>query len=451
MADQKLTDLTADTSPTGDDLILTVNSPGGTPANRKVTLANAITKAHGLADGFMKIVSGVITAVSLTKSDVGLGNVDNTSDTNKPVSTAQQSALDLKEDLANKGIANGYAELDSGGLVPSAQLPSYVDDVLEYADFASLPGTGVTGKIYVTLDTNITYRWSGSAYVEISASLALGTTSSTAHRGDHGNTAYTHSQLTSGNPHNVTKSDVGLSNVDNTSDATKNAATATLTNKTLTSPVINSPTGIVKADVGLGNVTNDAQLKIASNLSDVASAATAFGNIKQDATTSATGVAELATTAETDTGTDATRVVTPDGLSGSYAGTKPVSVYVIEALTPLTTGDGKAYFRIPPSLNGMDLISVGACVVAKSTSGTPTIQIARGRQASAGAAHTFADMLSTKITIDANEFDSKDATTPPVVDTANDDVLTGDLIRIDVDVAGTAATGLIVTAQFRLP
>jgi len=98
------------------------------------------------------------------------------------------------EDSANKGNVNGYAELDASGLVPAAQLPAYVDDVVEYADFASLPGTGETGKIYVTLDDNKTYRWSGSAYTEISASLALGETSSTAYRGDRGKTAYDHSQ-----------------------------------------------------------------------------------------------------------------------------------------------------------------------------------------------------------------------------------------------------------------
>lgn len=57
-------------------------------------------------------------------------------------------------------------------------------------------------------------------------------------------------------PTGIVKGDVGLGNVDNTSNATERAATATLTNKTLTSPVINSPTGIVKGDVGLGSVDN---------------------------------------------------------------------------------------------------------------------------------------------------------------------------------------------------
>jgi hypothetical protein len=76
------------------------------------------------------------------------------------------------ESTSNKGQANGYASLDGSGLVPSSQLPSFVDDVEEYADLASFPGTGETGKIYVALDTEKTYRWSGSAYVEISTGPA---------------------------------------------------------------------------------------------------------------------------------------------------------------------------------------------------------------------------------------------------------------------------------------
>ena len=75
------------------------------------------------------------------------------------------------ENAANKGIANGYASLDGGGLVPSTQLPSYVDDVLEFANLAALPATGETGKIYVALDTNKIYRWSGSVYIEVSPTV----------------------------------------------------------------------------------------------------------------------------------------------------------------------------------------------------------------------------------------------------------------------------------------
>lgn len=100
----------------------------------------------------------------------------------------------------------GKADL-VGGKVPSAQLPAYVDDVLEYANLAAFPATGESGKIYVALNTNLTYRWSGTAYVEISKSLALGETADTAYRGDRGKTAYDHSQTT-GNPHGTTAAQV---------------------------------------------------------------------------------------------------------------------------------------------------------------------------------------------------------------------------------------------------
>ena len=120
------------------------------------------------------------------------------------LSGKQNSLGFTPENAAGKGQANGYASLDSGGKVPAGQLPSFVDDVLEYASFAALPGSGTAGVIYIALDTNLTYRWSGSAYVEISQSLALGETSGSAYRGDRGKTAFDHSQLTASNPHGVT-------------------------------------------------------------------------------------------------------------------------------------------------------------------------------------------------------------------------------------------------------
>lgn len=106
---------------------------------------------------------------SVTKSQVGLGNVTN----------------DAQVKRTEMGVASGVATLDTNGKVPTSQLPSYVDDVLEYASKTAFPTTGETGKIYVATDTNLTYRWGGSAYVEISPSLAIGTTSSTAAAGNH--------------------------------------------------------------------------------------------------------------------------------------------------------------------------------------------------------------------------------------------------------------------------
>ena len=88
--------------------------------------------------------------------------------------------------ISTKGQPGGLAELDSTGKVPAAQLPSYVDDVLEFSTRAQFPQTGETGKIYVAKDTNLTYRWTGTQYLEISQSLALGETPSTAYPGDKG-------------------------------------------------------------------------------------------------------------------------------------------------------------------------------------------------------------------------------------------------------------------------
>ena len=173
-----------------------------------------------------------------------------------------------------KGAANGVAELDSTGKVPSSQLPSFVDDVLEYDKQSSFPTTGEAGKIYIAQDTNKTYRWSGSAYVEISASLALGETSSTAYRGDRGKTAYEHSQLTSGNPHNVTKSDVGLGNVGNFK------AVSTVASQGLT----NTEKSNARANIGAGT----------SNLT-----------IGTTSTTAAAGNHKHSASLDTDTGTSA--------------------------------------------------------------------------------------------------------------------------------------------------
>lgn len=203
--------------------------------------------------------------VSITKGNVGLSNVDNTADADKPISAAAQTALDGKVDKitgkglseanftdaektklagiaagadvnvqpdwnqgndaaddyirnkpvnlvqdasyvhtdnnfsnaekakadgaiqsTEKGTANGVAELDANGKVPTSQLPAYVDDVLSYNSLSDFPATGEDGKIYIAKDTNLSYRWGSSEYVVISPSLALGSTSSTAYRGDWG-------------------------------------------------------------------------------------------------------------------------------------------------------------------------------------------------------------------------------------------------------------------------
>ena len=130
----------------------------------------------------------VPTVLSDLTDDIGI--VDRSNFENEIENVRAEIALKL--DASLKGAANGVAELDANGKVLTSQLPSFVDDVIEAENFAVLPNEGETGKIYVTLDNNKTYRWSGSAYIEISASLTLGETDSTAYRGDRGKIAYDH-------------------------------------------------------------------------------------------------------------------------------------------------------------------------------------------------------------------------------------------------------------------
>lgn len=229
---------TAHTHAESDVTGLTADLAGKQPSSAKLTSIAGLddTQTGVIAtDGsgwIRKTYAALKTALGLTKADVGLGNVDNTSDANKPVSTAQQTALNLKQDTSAKGQANGYASLDGTGKVPATQLPAYVDDVLEYANLAAFPATGSTGLIYVADDTNKTYRWGGSSYIEISPSP--GSTDAVAEGVT--NLYYTNTRAAAAAPVQsvagktgavvLAKSDVGLSNVDNTSDMNKPVSTA---------------------------------------------------------------------------------------------------------------------------------------------------------------------------------------------------------------------------------
>ena len=155
------------------------------------------------------------------------------------------TAMKLRILASEKGANNGVATLGNDGKVPSTQLPSYVDDVVEYANLAGFPASGETGKIYVALDTNVVYRWSGTVYVKITS----GEVSSVAGR--------TGSVV-------LTKSDVGLANVDNTSDEDKPVSTLQAASIATKAPIA-SPTftgtvsGVTATMVGLGNVTNESK------------------------------------------------------------------------------------------------------------------------------------------------------------------------------------------------
>lgn len=166
-----------------------------------------------ISSGILPVNKGGIGVNNLTSGQVLIGNgtsgvttkaIDNTNGGTSGsdsliTSGAVKSGLDSKLNTSLKGAPNGLAELDGEGKVPSSQLPSYVDDVLEFANRSSFPQTGESGKIYVAIDTNLSYRWGGSTYVEIASSLALGETSSTAYRGDYGAAAYKHGVTNKGN------------------------------------------------------------------------------------------------------------------------------------------------------------------------------------------------------------------------------------------------------------
>lgn len=168
-------------------------------------------------------ISNTSNPHNVTKVQLGLGNVTD---------DAQVKRTEL-------GVTVATLE---DGKVPSSQLPSYVDDVLEYESITLFPEIGEGGKIYISTNDNLSYRWTGTQYIEISKSLALGETSSTAYAGDKGkqlsellssevtrateaeqsiSTTLSNHTSNISNPHHVTKEQVGLGNVDNTSDINK--------------------------------------------------------------------------------------------------------------------------------------------------------------------------------------------------------------------------------------
>jgi lysophospholipase L1-like esterase len=197
------------------------------PAARSISAAGLATGGGSLA------ADRTITVTAASQAEAEAGTATDKAMT--PQRTAQAIAY-------QRGANNGLAPLDESGKVPAANLPAFVDDVLEYANAAALPGTGTSGLLYVTLDNGKVWRWSGSAYVEITsapdfasqAEAEAGTNNTktmTPLRTAQANAATaaslsSHTANTS-NPHSVTKAQVGLGNCDNTSDAAKPVSTAT--------------------------------------------------------------------------------------------------------------------------------------------------------------------------------------------------------------------------------
>ena len=235
---------------------------GGVKSGGDVTIASGVITVND--DSHNHVISNVdgLQDALDSKSDLS-----HTHDSRYYTESETDAKLDLKLDTSLKGTSNGLAELDENGKVPSSQLPSYVDDVLEGAatgivkddTTGSVTATGFilsgestectpeSGKIYIDVTTSIQFRWSGSVYVTTGSNIALGETSSTAYRGDRGKIAYDHSQ-----------------EVHARTDATKVEKSTTngnvLINGTETNvythPSGTNPHGTTKSDVGLGNVPN---------------------------------------------------------------------------------------------------------------------------------------------------------------------------------------------------
>ena len=209
---------------------LTIEDLPSIPSSKVTGLGTAAVVDTGTGQGNVPVVQadGKLLATlipDLSGTYVPVGTTIN----GKPLSAnVQLTAGDVGAiPTTQKGAASGVAELDSTGKVPASQLPSYVDDVVECyvvgstpyaADWLSLKESGAaltpeSGKIYLVISEgeyqNREYRWGGTQYAQISASLALGETASTAYRGDRGKAAYDHSQITNGNPHGTTAAQVG--------------------------------------------------------------------------------------------------------------------------------------------------------------------------------------------------------------------------------------------------
>lgn len=192
---------------------------------------------------------------------------------------------------------------------------------------------------------------------------------------------------------------------------------------------------------GLGSVTQAYD----ADLADLADG-TLTGTKVDQASDTVRGTLETATAAETTTGTSVNLAVSPDSLAGSAVfGVKAVEMVVFDFATDTATGNGKFYFTVPSNLNGMNLVAVHAYAVTAGTTSTTDVMIARLRGT--------VDMLSAACQI-ASTKNGSDETggSAGTINTSNDDVVTNDVIRVDVDnVSGTPAKGLIVRLEFQLP
>jgi hypothetical protein len=300
-------------------------------------------------------------------------------------------------------------------------------DVLSLAagipDWTTSAASATVASTVVVIDGTDTSSFV-ALFDSATGSLAIKTDASITYNAGTGTLTVTGIELGHASDTTITRGAAGLLEVEGVRLVTV-SATQTLTNKTLTTPTIGS---------------------FANSAHDHADAAGGAAVVSAGAAVS--GIVELATIAEANTGTDAARAVTPDGLAGSVHGEKVIQMVVVDFTAALTTGNGKFYFHVPSTLNGFDIVDVHAEVITAPVGSTIIIQLRNVTQSDV-------DILSTLLTIDAGETGSDTAAAAAALNTgaSRDALATNDVIAVDIDQIGssTAGSGLIVTLICRLP
>jgi len=447
-ADSKLTDLSEDASPTADDLLYTVDDPGGTPVSKKATISNVLgihtqdtTNAHAAS------AIGFTPAGNLAATDVqaGLQELDS-----EKLSTSGTAALAsaLAANGANCSAGSFPLGVDAAGAAESCtdaatqtELDNHLNDTTDAHDASaiSVDSTNLTG-------TEITVQGSLEE-IDTQINDHIGSTTD-----DHG-VIYVKYESSAGAPSAGTCDRDGQIQFDTTNEKIYGCYS----------------NGGNPIDVGLQGdgylqVTGDSGSATATgastlNFDGIAPIVTSAADGSPDKITITTSMAPDRLIGRTTASTGVMEELTVGaGLSlgsGSLkAGIKAVQVVPFDFTTDVAVGDGAFYFRVPSSLNNWILTGVSANVVTAGSTNATNVDLARCAATTSGnvCSGTVSDMLSTNLTIDSGENDSATAAAPAVIDTANDDVTTGQIIRVDVDaVSTTAPKGLIVNMEFTAP
>ena len=368
-----ITTVTGSTFDTGTGILEFTNTTGGTfntNLDNRYSLTGHTHSEYALDSEFTSHTGD--TTIHFTEGSIS-------------ITESQISDLGTYQVTSEKGNVNGYAELDGSGFVPASQLPSYVNDVLEFANLASFPLTGETGIVYIAIDTGFTYRWSGSVYAPIGNDLALGETSATAYRGDRGKIAYDHSLSVSGNPHNVTKTDLSLENVDNTSDVNKPVSTSQQTALDLKASQVDlvTHTGdttihFTKGSINLSDLGSSAHTHTISEITDFPTNVSSFTNDAGYLTGATGGIDTFVSGTTFDTGTGILEFTNTTGgtfntsLDNRYSLTGHThSEYSLDSEFTSHTGDTTIHFT-KSSINLSDLGSTGHTHITSDITDFPT-------------------------------------------------------------------------------